>query len=91
MCNDYFFFIINLKGVIDIISYMPFWETLKRKGISQYSLINGKHQFSTGTLDTMRKNESMTLNTVDDICMMLDCKISDVVEIIHVKEENKNY
>lgn len=65
-----------------LISYSPFWETLKKKGISQYSLIHGEHRFSTGTLDSMRKNESMTLNTIDNICMMLDCKIYDVVEII---------
>ncbi|MFR9207821.1 MAG: helix-turn-helix domain-containing protein, partial [Lachnospiraceae bacterium] len=35
---------------------------------------------STGTLDALRKNKSITLNTLHDICMLLDCEIADVVE-----------
>lgn len=66
-----------------IISYEPFWKTLKDKGITQYQLIKN-YNFSTGTLDAMRKNRSITLNTLHDICTMLDCEINDVV--IFVKE-----
>jgi putative transcriptional regulator len=65
--------------VIVIISYEPLWETLKKKNISQYILIK-EYGFSTGTLDALRKNRSITLNTLHDICMMLDCDITDVVE-----------
>jgi DNA-binding Xre family transcriptional regulator len=65
--------------VIVIISYEPLWETLKKKNISQYMLIK-EYGFSTGTLDALRKNRSITLNTLHDICMMLDCDITDVVE-----------
>lgn len=64
--------------MIHIISYAPLWETLKAKGISQYQLIH-EYNFSTGTLDTLRKNRSITLNTLHDICEILDCEISDVV------------
>lgn len=64
--------------VIVIISYEPLWETLKKKNISQYMLIK-EYGFSTGTLDALRKNRSITLNTLHDICMMLDCDITDVV------------
>ncbi|MCI8667122.1 MAG: helix-turn-helix transcriptional regulator [Dorea sp.] len=62
-----------------MISYEPLWETLKKKNISQYILIK-EYGFSTGTLDALRKNRSITLNTLHDICMMLDCDITDVVE-----------
>ena len=65
--------------MIVIISYEPLWETLKKKNISQYILIK-EYGFSTGTLDALRKNRSITLNTLHDICMMLDCDIKDVVE-----------
>ncbi|GFI42727.1 hypothetical protein IMSAGC018_00390 [Lachnospiraceae bacterium] len=65
--------------MIVIISYEPLWETLKKKNISQYILIK-EYGFSTGTLDALRKNRSITLNTLHDICMMLDCDITDVVE-----------
>jgi len=65
--------------VIAIISYEPLWKTLKQKDISQYKLIK-EYGFSTGTLDALRKNKSITLNTLHDICVMLNCNIADVVE-----------
>lgn len=61
-----------------IISYDPFWKTLKEKGISQYQLIH-EYGFSTGTLDALRKNRSITLKTLKEICDLLDCQIEDVV------------
>ena len=61
-----------------MISYAPLWETLKEKGITQYQLIHN-HNFSTGTLDALRKNKSITLNTLHDICEILNCEITDVV------------
>ncbi len=64
--------------MIHIISYAPLWETLKTKGITQYQLIH-EYNFSTGTLDALRKNRSITLNTLHDICKILDCEIADVV------------
>lgn len=69
-----------------IISYDPLWKTLKRKGISQYTLIH-EYKVSTGTLDSLRKNNSITLNTLEDICTLLDCEISDVVTFIKTQEK----
>ena len=63
-----------------MISYEPLWATMKQKGISQYQLIN-TYGFSTGTLDTLRKNKSITLNTVQDLCRILQCNIEDIVKI----------
>lgn len=65
--------------MISIISYEKLWKTLESKQITQYQLIH-EFNFSTGTLDALRKNKSITLNTLHDICMMLDCDITDVVE-----------
>ena len=64
--------------MISIISYEPLWNTLRKKHITQYQLIR-EYNFSTGTLDALRKNKSITLNTLHDICEMLNCEISDVV------------
>lgn len=63
-----------------MISYAPLWRTLTEKGITQYQLIN-EHGVSTGTLDALRKNKSVTLNTIQDLCNILQCPIQDVVEI----------
>lgn len=65
--------------MIIIISYTPLWKTLEKKNITQYQLIH-KYNFSTGTLDALRKNKSVTLNTLHDLCSIIDCDITDVVE-----------
>lgn len=77
---------IVVRDVIAIISYEPFWKTLKRKDVTQYRLIKD-YGFSTGTLDALRKNKSITLNTLHDICEMLDCGIADVVEFVRSDEK----
>ncbi len=69
-----------------MIIYEPLWKTLERKGITQYELIK-KYNFSTGTLDALRKNRSITMNTLNDICIMLDCDICDVVRFVHKEEK----
>ena len=37
--------------------------------------------FSTSTLAKMSKNEYVSLEIIDNICLYLNCKIEDVVEI----------
>ena len=64
-----------------MISFAPLWATLEKKNITQYQLIN-TYGISTGTLDALRKNRSVTLNTVQDLCHILECKINAVVEIL---------
>ena len=64
-----------------MISFAPLWATLEKKNITQYQLINA-YGVSTGTLDALRKNKSVTLNTVQDLCRILNCTINDVVEIL---------
>ena len=61
-----------------MITFDPLWETLQRKGISQYVLIKD-YGVSTGTLDSLRKNRSVTLNTVNDLCRILNCDIADII------------
>jgi len=62
-----------------MITFDPLWETLRRKGISQYVLIK-EYGVSTGTLDALRKNRTVTLNTVNDLCNILQCDITDILQ-----------
>ncbi len=64
-----------------MITFEPLWETMRKKNISQYKLIH-KYGVSTGTLDALRKNSSITLNTLNDLCMILQCDVSDVIRFI---------
>ena len=60
-----------------MISYQPLWATMKNRGISQYKLIKDYH-FSTGQLDRLRKNESVSTNTLDVLCQILNCTIEEI-------------
>ena len=63
-----------------MFDYSPLWETMQRKGISQYQLIK-EYNFSTGTLDALRKNKSITVNTLDVLCTILNCTPNDILRI----------
>lgn len=63
-----------------MFSYDPLWETMKNKNINQYQLIKEYH-VSTGTLDSLRKNKSITMHTLDMLCQILDCTANDIVKI----------
>lgn len=64
-----------------MISYAPFWKTLKEKGESTYTLIN-KHNISSGTLDRMRKGNGISTAKINDFCKILNCKVEDIIEYI---------
>ena len=63
-----------------MISYAPLWRTLEEKGVTQYQLIN-QYGVRTGTLHPLRKHRSATLNTIQDLCLILRCPIEKIVEI----------
>ena len=62
-----------------MISYKPFYNTLFQKGITEYELIF-KHGLSANTLHRMKKGEAITTKTLDTLCFILDCSVSDVLE-----------
>ena len=70
--------------VISIISYDPLWETMKKKGITTYTLIQ-KYSFSKGTLDSLKHNRNISTATLNDICNILHCEVSEVLK--HIPDE----
>lgn len=72
---------INLieKVVSALISYAPFWATLKRKNITTYTLIN-KHNISSATIDRMKKGHGISTMKIDDFCRILECGVADIIE-----------
>lgn len=64
-----------------MIIYERLWKTLKDRNISQYKLIN-TYGVSTGQLDRLRKNESVSTNTLDKLCSILDCGLCDIAEYV---------
>ncbi len=62
-----------------MISYEPFWKTLKDKKISTYKLIN-EYDISSSILDRMRKGKGITTAKIDDFCKILNCRVEDIIE-----------
>jgi len=63
---------------MQMISYEPFYQTLFRKGITEYQLIF-KQGFSANTLHRMKKGEAISTKTLDALCYALDCQVSDII------------
>ena len=62
-----------------MISYKPFYKTLLRKNVTEYQLIF-KEGISANTLHRIKKGESITTKTLDTLCFILDCEVSDIIE-----------
>lgn len=61
-----------------MISYKPFFETLSKKKITQYQLVND-YFVPSATISRIRQNKSVTLKTIESLCNILKCKINDIV------------
>ena len=67
-----------------MISYRPFYETLLRRGITEYQLIY-KQGLSANTLHRMKHGEAISTKTLDVLCFILQCNVSDVIEYVEEK------
>ncbi len=68
-----------------MIIFDKLWVTLKNKKISQYKLIK-EYGISTGQLDRLRKNANVNTYTLNQLCEILNCKLSDIAEFIPEKK-----
>lgn len=64
-----------------MISYNNLWVIMKERGISQYTLIKDYH-ISAGQLTRLRRNESVSMHTIEMFCKILNCQVGDIVEYI---------
>ena len=67
-----------------MISYEPFWRTLKERDMTTYALIT-RHNISSATIDRIKKGEGITTTKIDDFCRILQCAVSDIIEYIPEK------
>ena len=61
-----------------MISYAPLWETMKRKNATTYTL-QVKGEISSSTVRRLKANESVSPNTLDALCRILDCELDDII------------
>lgn len=67
-----------------MISYEPFYETLKQKNISTYKLIN-QYGISRSLLDRLKHNKPISTVTLNDLCSILHCKVQDIIKFTEDK------
>lgn len=64
-----------------MISYEPLWKTMKRTGASTYTL-QVKGGVSSSTIRRLKAGESVSTNTLDALCRILQCDIADIIAYI---------
>ncbi len=64
-----------------MITYDPFYKTLKEKNISTYKLINS-YNVSRSLLDRLKHNKPISTVTLNDLCKILKCDICDIIQYI---------
>lgn len=62
-----------------MIIFNRLWDTMDRKGITQYSLIKD-HHINESQLFRLRQNMIVKTSTLDRLCEILDCSVEDICE-----------
>ena len=65
--------------VMEMISYKPFYNTLFKKGLTEYYLIF-KQGFSANIIHRIKKGEAISTKTLDALCYVLDCNVEDIIK-----------
>ncbi|WP_283618689.1 helix-turn-helix domain-containing protein [Flavonifractor plautii] len=69
-----------------MISYDRLWQTMKERGITQYSLIK-KYGISPAQLTRLKRNESVSTHTIEVFCRILDCNVEDIMQYVKENEQ----
>ena len=64
-----------------MISYEPLWRTMADRRATTYTL-QVKGNISSSTIRRIKAGESVSTNTLDALCRILDCKIPDIIEYV---------
>ncbi len=63
-----------------MISYEPLFRTMADKNISSYRLM--KMGFPRSTYYAMKRGDNISSHTVNQLCKILKCNVSDIMEYI---------
>lgn len=69
-----------------MISYAPLWATMEKKHATTYTL-QFKGEISSSTIRRLKAGESVSTNTLDALCQILQCDLPDIIEYIEEKHE----
>ena len=66
-----------------MINYQPLWDTMKEKNITTYILIKD-YNINPRTVNNLKHNKSITMDTLERLCSILKCTPNDIVEFDEV-------
>lgn len=64
-----------------MVSYAPLWKTMEMRGATTYTL-QVKGQISSSTIRRLKAGESVSTNTLEALCKILNCTMTDVIEYL---------
>ena len=64
-----------------MIVFDRLWRTMKEKGVSTYQL-RERCGIDSKTIRRLRANENMETKTLDKLCLVLECRIEDIMEFL---------
>lgn len=79
--RQYFNIIVE---VTIVISYEPFYATLKKKNLSTYKLVKD-YNVSRSLLDRLKHNKPLSTVTIDDLCRILKCNVYEIM--VYIEDE----
>ena len=63
-----------------MLDYSPLWETMRERHVSQYRLLQSG--INTKTLYQIKRNQNITLLTLEKLCRIIGCTPNDVVRFV---------
>ena len=63
-----------------MIVYDNLWALMKKKKVSQYRL--NQQGISHSTLTRLKRNQSVSVDTIDRLCEILECRVEEVMEYV---------
>ena len=64
-----------------MIHFDRLWKTMEQRGISTYQL-REKCGIDSKTVRRLKANENIETKTINKLCMVLNCKVEDIMEFI---------
>lgn len=61
-----------------MVSYAPLWETMKKKNVTTYTLIQ-EHQILSKTIYNLKHNKNISTATLERLCEILECTPNDIL------------
>lgn len=72
-----------------VVSYAPLWRTMEKCGATTYTL-QVKGGISSSTIRRLKAGDSVSTNTLDALCKILNCTIQDVVKYLPEDDKCEN-